>query len=287
MNKRKGISKKLRFAVFERNNFTCQYCGRTPENDDVVLNVDHIVSVKNGGENDFENLITSCFECNIGKGAKTTIKAKQTPETMKEELIRTKERMEQVLAMNATRKKIGDIKKKIKEQSLIWIKESMSGEYNEKLYSEIQKTITRNSFNTDTVLDALSITESKHISSNFNDIKSFVSYFFGVCRNLSLSEDEKGIVTFWNKVFTEHRTIMFSKTREFILSKSHFPIEAHEYALSFANKVLDENYGESFKLRSETARLFGIKNYQVYKSGYSFNYLICDCLEESTTPEIE
>ena len=62
MAKRKAISKKLRFEVFKRDNFTCQYCGRTAP--DVVLEVDHIKAVKNGGTNDIMNLVTSCFEIN-------------------------------------------------------------------------------------------------------------------------------------------------------------------------------------------------------------------------------
>lgn len=68
MAERKSISKKLRFEVFKRDSFTCQYCGRMAP--DVVLEVDHINAVANGGENDIMNLITSCFDCNRGKGKK-------------------------------------------------------------------------------------------------------------------------------------------------------------------------------------------------------------------------
>lgn len=49
--KRVPISKALRFEVFKRDSFTCQYCGRSaPE---VVLEVDHIVPVSKGGTNDW------------------------------------------------------------------------------------------------------------------------------------------------------------------------------------------------------------------------------------------
>lgn len=65
--KRKGISKKLRFEVFKRDSFTCQYCGR--KSPDVILHVDHIIPVSKGGKNTLMNLVTSCFECNLGKGA--------------------------------------------------------------------------------------------------------------------------------------------------------------------------------------------------------------------------
>mgnify|MGYP003139301238 CR=1 FL=1 len=67
-SKRKPISKKLRFEVFKRDSFKCQYCGQDAP--DVILNVDHINPVKNGGNNSITNLITSCFGCNSGKSAR-------------------------------------------------------------------------------------------------------------------------------------------------------------------------------------------------------------------------
>lgn len=65
MSKRKSISKKLRFEIFKRDMFTCQYCGKkAPE---IILNIDHIKPVSKGGDNNILNLITSCFDCNSGK----------------------------------------------------------------------------------------------------------------------------------------------------------------------------------------------------------------------------
>ena len=69
-SKRTSLGKRERFSVFERDGFTCQYCGRMPP--EVVLHVDHIIPVYEGGTNDRENLITSCDSCNLGKG-KTVI----------------------------------------------------------------------------------------------------------------------------------------------------------------------------------------------------------------------
>lgn len=62
---RKSTGKRLRFSVFHRDNFTCQYCGAQPPG--VVLVCDHIVPVSQGGPNTLENLITSCEPCNQGK----------------------------------------------------------------------------------------------------------------------------------------------------------------------------------------------------------------------------
>lgn len=66
--KRRAMPQSLRFEVFKRDSFTCQYCGKKAP--DVVLNVDHIKPVADGGENDILNLVTSCFDCNSGKGAR-------------------------------------------------------------------------------------------------------------------------------------------------------------------------------------------------------------------------
>lgn len=59
------ISVRTRFEVFKRDQFTCLYCGRTSP--DVVLEVDHIVPVCEGGSDDVINLTTSCWDCNRGK----------------------------------------------------------------------------------------------------------------------------------------------------------------------------------------------------------------------------
>ena len=65
MATRKPLSKKLRFEVFKRDSFSCQYCGSTPPK--VILEVDHIIPVSKKGTNEIDNLITSCFDCNRGK----------------------------------------------------------------------------------------------------------------------------------------------------------------------------------------------------------------------------
>jgi HNH endonuclease len=62
---RKAISKTLRFEVFKRDSFKCQYCGAEAPN--VLLHIDHIKPVAGGGTNELMNLITSCMPCNLGK----------------------------------------------------------------------------------------------------------------------------------------------------------------------------------------------------------------------------
>jgi hypothetical protein len=60
-----GLSKKVRFEVFKRDRFTCQYCGKRPP--DVVLEVDHVVPKCDGGKDIEANLTTACMGCNRGK----------------------------------------------------------------------------------------------------------------------------------------------------------------------------------------------------------------------------
>lgn len=57
---------RLRFKILGRDNFTCQYCGRSAP--DIELQVDHKIPASKGGKTVEENLITSCKECNQGKG---------------------------------------------------------------------------------------------------------------------------------------------------------------------------------------------------------------------------
>jgi len=70
-SKKKGnISARMRWKVLERDNFTCQYCGARG-GEDTPLQVDHRVSLADGGTDKLENLITSCAKCNSGKGAQS------------------------------------------------------------------------------------------------------------------------------------------------------------------------------------------------------------------------
>jgi hypothetical protein len=69
MADRSKLGKKARFDLFKRDDFTCQYCGQKPPA--VVLEIDHVIAVANGGSSEEHNLITACFDCNRGKGAGT------------------------------------------------------------------------------------------------------------------------------------------------------------------------------------------------------------------------
>ncbi|OQY35977.1 MAG: HNH endonuclease [Anaerolineaceae bacterium 4572_5.1] len=53
--------------ILRRDNYRCQYCGRSS----ATLTVDHIVPQHLGGESTWENLVTACAECNHKKGGRS------------------------------------------------------------------------------------------------------------------------------------------------------------------------------------------------------------------------
>jgi hypothetical protein len=57
----------LRSAVFERDRYTCTYCGARGQR----LECDHIHPLSRGGSNDITNLTTACTDCNRSKHSKT------------------------------------------------------------------------------------------------------------------------------------------------------------------------------------------------------------------------
>lgn len=59
------IPNEIRWAVWERDNFTCQKCGTRK-----FLSVDHIIPESKGGTLEMNNLQALCCTCNSRKGAK-------------------------------------------------------------------------------------------------------------------------------------------------------------------------------------------------------------------------
>ena len=60
-----------RFEVFNRDKYTCQYCGR--ETKDITL--DHILPKSRGGGHEWDNVVGCCFACNLKKAGHTPAEA--------------------------------------------------------------------------------------------------------------------------------------------------------------------------------------------------------------------
>ena len=59
------IPSDVRWAVWERDNFTCQHCGSRRD-----LTIDHVIAESKGGANEKSNYQTLCRRCNSAKGTK-------------------------------------------------------------------------------------------------------------------------------------------------------------------------------------------------------------------------
>lgn len=60
------VSNKMRFAIYKRDNYRCQKCGRQ----NVELEIDHIYPIAKGGKTTIDNLQTLCKRCNKAKSDK-------------------------------------------------------------------------------------------------------------------------------------------------------------------------------------------------------------------------
>jgi 5-methylcytosine-specific restriction endonuclease McrA len=78
--------KKSKFIIFERDNFTCFYCGKNSYQHNIILQIDHVIPRNKYGEDTAENLVTSCSECNYGKNYQ--ILAKNNIESIQSEIKR-------------------------------------------------------------------------------------------------------------------------------------------------------------------------------------------------------
>lgn len=62
-----AVSRRLRFEILRRDNYTCRYCGASAP--DVPLTVDHVLAIALGGGDEPTNLVTACQKCNAGKSS--------------------------------------------------------------------------------------------------------------------------------------------------------------------------------------------------------------------------
>jgi hypothetical protein len=273
---RKPLGKRLRFSIFHRDGFTCQYCGRTPEQDEVILHVDHIISVKDGGTDDKQNLITSCRDCNLGKSAKSILKRNKSEQDIAQELEQTKERLEQLKQLTISRKKIQKVRQEISSLDKQEIIENCQLDFDEKMIELLAKAKTEIK-NDDCFFKALEITENKFSSHESYTRQLFINYLRGVARNLNLPSEHSEILREYNnEIFRNDR--MDKKTRTFILENADLGIEHHQEVIRRIQKFWSKNHGECYKLRDEVKEVFNYNQYTVFKSGINLQLMVCDTI---------
>jgi len=157
--KRKAIPKKMRFEVFKRDSFKCQYCGKSAP--DVILHADHINPVFEGGKNTLTNLITSCEACNLGKG-KRKLDNSTAVEKQKAQLDELNERRVQLEMMMKWREGLSDIEEtKFMYAKERWDELAKPYTFNELGEKNLRKTIKK--FPLEIVLDSIEIACSQYL----------------------------------------------------------------------------------------------------------------------------
>lgn len=141
MTKRKALTKTLRFEVFKRDSFACQYCGQ--KSPDVLLEVDHIEPVSKGGTNDLLNLVTSCKTCNAGKSDRR-LSDSSVVEKQRRQLEELQERKEQIEMMFQWQKSLLDLDDSVTDQLASYWSEVVPGyslnENGKKTLKKLRKT---------------------------------------------------------------------------------------------------------------------------------------------------
>ena len=165
------ISKKTRFEIFKRDRFRCVYCGAVPS-ETVLLECDHIKPVAEGGTNEAENLVTSCGNCNRGKGA-TPLSS--VPQSLAEKAAEVAEREAQIRAYY----KILEAKKARKDDELRSIADVFMKRFGDE---EIQRTRLASIRSFLQRLDYFEVLEAMEIAvDKTNSPYQSFKYFCGVC----------------------------------------------------------------------------------------------------------
>lgn len=181
MSSRTPISKRVRFEVFKRDGFQCQYCGASPP--EVLLHIDHIEPVSKGGGNDESNLVTSCQGCNLGK---SNVLLSSAPKSLQDRSAEAEEREAQLSAYADIMREVRD---RIDRQA--WeIAEELSPGCSERGYSKdrlsgIRRFVSELPYHT--VMDATSIANGRF---PYSETRAF-KYFCGVCWRIIREEQDQ------------------------------------------------------------------------------------------------
>jgi hypothetical protein len=175
---RKPLSKKIRFEVFKRDKFTCQYCGRMAP--DVILEVDHIKPVAEGGNNGMLNLITSCRDCNRGKG-KRKISDNSELKKQQNELTDLAEKREQTEMMMKWRESLLDFEKEKAIHAANYFQSATGFSVNETGMLNLRKWIRE--FELPEVINAIEIAISQYFDETHEGAEKAFNKIGGICYN--------------------------------------------------------------------------------------------------------
>lgn len=184
--------------MFKRDHFTCVYCGRSaPE---VVLHVDHVLPVSEGGTNDVGNLVTACADCNLGKGASIIDTGRNLT---KKQLRELKDRREQIELLQKWNKELLEIKN-------IELEEVVLTCNNRLLEAGLQLTVNNgykgelrqllNKFTAKEVNDAINIAFDAYVITSKEDAEKALSKVPGICFNKRREREDPAFAHKWHLI---------------------------------------------------------------------------------------
>ena len=235
-SKRKSLSKKIRFEVFKRDRFACQYCGRSAP--DVVLEVDHIKPVAEGGSNDFMNLITSCYDCNRGKG-KRELSDDAIVKKQMDQLHELAERREQLAMLLEWRNELIKYDNNcISSIEYIFHERCKGACFSEHGRKEMRKIIRK--FSMEEVIEAADIAIDTYYNDDDPDtVGTAMSKLYGICYNRKHPEIalRQYYTNYIAKMFSDHRRYVNRSLLAYYIKENVSDNETFETLKSLAKKA--------------------------------------------------
>lgn len=232
MAKRVALSKSLRFEVFKRDLFTCQYCGRKAP--DVILEVDHIKPVSKGGDNSIENLVAACWDCNRGKGAKKLSDLSEVEKSRKQ--------LEEIQARKNMIDMIFQWKESIYNQyddSVERINNIFSEhtgyKFNGSFVAKVKNGIKK--FGLDIMIDAIHIAIDKYYNGEEDGARRALSMYLGIASNLYDSENNpiKSSITYIKNIL-KRNCVNFNQRTFYIQFPKWYTLNDKDNILTIAKQ---------------------------------------------------
>lgn len=228
-----AMSKRVRFEVFKRDDFRCQYCGRqTPS---VILQIDHIVPRSQGGSDEINNLVTSCTDCNLGKSNVPLWKKRGVDDRIKEiELLR--ERQEQIEWYEQVKRQL----KEKEDASLDQLNQLWSTRCNRKFgWSDNELRSVREFLK---FLTPQEVSEAIYIAAEkeTEDEEAQFRYFCGICHNLKDKKIGRQDRTNYRRI----KTHFLSYRRSQWYRDDQMRMVAKEYALENVLEAIDSTMSD-------------------------------------------
>ncbi len=180
-----SIGKKIRFEVFKRDKFICQYCGRSaPE---VILHADHIQPISKDGDDDIINLITACADCNLGKSNRE-LSDDAIVQKRKRQLDELQERREQIEMMAEWQRSLIELDEETTDEAMkFWIEFTPGYSVSESGIKDLHQWIHKYGFAP--VLEAMHVSSETYLKADqggkliYESVNKAFDYIPKICAN--------------------------------------------------------------------------------------------------------